>query len=424
MERRFELRLDDLLADSQVAPCIPRGMLDRLERFVEPFAALLNGEERQRHTWEYVAGLVSDVPEKNVEAIAYHHDQDRQALQKFIGQLPWDHRPLMGELARQIGAELGETDGVLVFDPSAFAKRGKHSVGVARQWCGRLGKIENCQVGIYLAYVAHQDHALVDTRLYLPEEWAKDRTRRKATGVPREVAFRTRHALALEMLAEHGSLLPHAWVAGDDEMGRSSRFRRDLRDLGEHYVLAVPSNTTIRDLDAPPPPYRGRGPHPKVPFVRVDRWCTALPEDAWTTIHVRNGDKGPLVVQCVKARVLAKTERRPMEYEEVLLVIRERQQDGTMKHDYHLCHAPPETPLAELVRAGNAEHRVEECLKRAKSNAGLAEYQVRNWIGWHHHQTLALMATWFLTLETQRGKKIHAGDHCAADCDADCLAAA
>jgi SRSO17 transposase len=424
MERRFEARLEELLAGAEVDPRIPRGMLNRLERFAEPFAALLKEDEQQRHTWEYVAGLVSDVKRKNVEAIAYHHDQGRQALQKFIGQVPWDDRPLVGELARQIGAELGEPHGVLVFDPSGFVKRGKSSVGVGRQWCGRLGKLENCQVGIYLGYVSRQEHALVDTRLYLPESWAKDRQRRETAGVPREGRFRTRHELALEMLTEHGGVLPHAWIAGDDEMGRSSRFRRDLQALGERYVLAVPSNTTIRDLDAPPPPYQGRGPHPKSPFVQVGRWSAALPEEAWKTIHLRDGEKGPLVVQCVKARALAKTERRQMDYEEVLLVVRERQQDGTMKHDYCLSNAPFETPLEELARVANAEHRIEECLKRAKSDAGLAQYQVRNWLGWHHHQTLALIATWFLTLETRRGEKIHAGDHGIADCHAPCLAAA
>src|SRR3990170_2785519 len=135
-------------------------------------------------------------------------------------------RPLIGELARQVGAELGESDGVLVFDPSAFKKQGKESVGVARQWCGRLGKIDNCQVGVYLGYVSRKEHALVDARLYLNQEWAKDKRRRKKCGVPREIRFRTRHALSLEMLAEHGKTLPHAWISGDDEMGRSSRQSR------------------------------------------------------------------------------------------------------------------------------------------------------------------------------------------------------
>ena len=140
MERRFQLRLEELLEDAVLDPRIPRGMLDRLERFVEPFAAILESTEQQRHLWEYVVGLFSDVKRKSAETIAYFHDQDRQALQKFIGQSLWDDGLLIRELSRQVGVELGEPDGVLVFDPSGFKKQGKESVGVARQWCGPSGK--------------------------------------------------------------------------------------------------------------------------------------------------------------------------------------------------------------------------------------------------------------------------------------------
>lgn len=409
MERRFEVRLEELLDDAVLDSRIPNGMLDRLERFVEPFAARLTSSEQREHVEEYVAGLCSDVKRKSSETIAYLHDQERHAIQKFIGQSPWDDRGLIGELAQQVGKALGEPDGVLVFDPSAFKKQGKDSVGVARQWCGRLGKIDNCQVAVYLGYVSRKEHVLVDTRLYLNQEWAKDKKRRKKCGVPREIRFRTRHALALEMLAEHGRILPHAWIAGDDEMGRSSAFRRDLRASGERYVLAVPSNTLVRDLEASPPEYSGRGRRPQVPYVRVDRWCEALSESAWTTIDVRDGAKGPLLVQAVKRRVQAKSDRRRNGPEEVLMVVREEQSDGTMKHDYHLSNGAPETTLAEFVRVVKAEHRIEECLERAKSDAGLAQYQVRNWRGWHHHQTLSLLAAWFLTQEDMRGKKIHSG---------------
>jgi len=411
MERRFELRLEGLLEDAVLDRRIPEGILDRLERFVEPFAARLMGSQQRKHVWEYVAGLFSDVKRKSAETIAYFHDQDRQGLQKFVGQMPWDDRPLVGELARQVGAVLGEADGVLVFDPSAFKKQGKESVGVARQWCGRLGKLDNCQVGVYLGYVSRKEHALVDVRLYLNQEWAKDTKRRKKCGVPREIRFRTRHELALEMLAEQGTVLPHGWIAGDDEMGRSSAFRRELRVLEERYLLAVPSNTLVRDLEAEPPAYGGRGRHPQVPFARADRCCVALPKDAWTTIDVRDGEKGPLIVQGVKTRVQAKTDRRRNGPEETLVILREEQADGTMKHDYYLSNGSPETVLAEFARVAKAEHRIEECLERAKSEAGMAQYQVRNWIGWHHHQTLSLLAVWFLTQEERRGKKIHPGPH-------------
>ena len=404
MDRRFRIRLDELLNDAVVPVNLVRGLMPRLESFMVPFVAALQSAEQKTNARQYVSGLLSDLESKDAESIAYLHDRGRQGLQRFMGQAEWDQRPLLAELARQVGAELGEADGVLVFDPSAFAKKGTESVGVQRQWCGRLGKVENCQVGIYLGYVSRVDHALVDVRLYLPKEWAERKRRRQKAGVPEDVRFCTRHELMLDMLDERGPLLPHAWIAGDDELGRSSWFRQELRARNECYLLAVPSNTLIRDLTAPDPPYTGHGRRPQVPFTRVDRWCAALSEEVWQTIDVRDGEKGPLVVQAVRKLVQARTEGQPSDVTEFLVVFRERQADGTWKHDYLLSCAPLTTPLAEFARVFKAEHRIEECLKRAKGEAGLADYQVRTWEGWHHHQALSLIATWFLTQETRRGK--------------------
>jgi hypothetical protein len=154
-----------------------------------------------------------------------------------------------------------------------------------------------------MAYISRKGHAIVDTRLYIPEEWAKDRGRREEAGVPKSIKFQTRHELALEMLAECGGRLPHCWVAGDDEMGRPSGFRQELREGNHRYLLAVPSNLLIRDHEVAPPEYSGRGPHPKVPFARLDRWCVALPEGAWTRIEVRDGAKGPLVIEAVTSMI-------------------------------------------------------------------------------------------------------------------------
>lgn len=419
MERRFAVRRDQLLSDAEVDPRIPRGVVARLERFLDPFVELLRRSEQGGHARTYAAGLLSDLEDKNVESIAYLHDQRREPLQQFIGQSPWDHRPWLAELARQVGQELGEADGVLVLDPSAFPKKGPESVGVQRQWCGRLGKIDNCQVGVYLAYVGSGEHALIDMRLYLPKEWAGDRKRRQKAGVPKGVRFRTRHELALEMLDERGPLLPHAWIAGDDEMGRCSWFRGQLRSRGERYLLAVPSNTSVRDLLAPDPPYAGHGRRPRRPFTRADHWCAGVAEGAWRTIEVRAGEKGPVRVQAVWTLVQARTEGRASDVAEVLVVFRERQGDGSWKHDYLLSNAPPATPLAEYARVFKAEHRIEECLQRAKGEVGLADYEVRTWRGWHHHQALALVATWFLTVEARRGKKMDAGVDGSAGADAD-----
>jgi SRSO17 transposase len=405
MERRFQIRLDELRNDAEVRPSLLNGVLPRLDSFLQPFVQVLSSPEQRTNAQHYVQGLLSDLDSKDAESIAYLHDRDRQGMQKFMGQAEWGHRPLVTELARQIGAELGEPDGVLVFDPSAFPKKGTESVGVQRQWCGRLGKIENCQVGVYLGYVSRIDHALVDFRLFLPKEWAKRKRRRAKAGVPKEVRFQTRHELMLEMLDEHGAMLPHTWIAGDDELGRSSWFREQLRQRDERYLLAVPSNTLVRDLKAPEPPPSSRGGRRrKSPFVRVERWRAELPESAWQTMEVRAGEKGPLVVQAAWTLVQARHEGRVSDVMEILVVFREQQSDGAWKHDYLLSNAWVTTPLKEFARVFKAEHRIEECIQRAKGEAGLADYQVRTWEGWHHHQTLALLATWFLTKETRRGK--------------------
>jgi len=413
MERRFQARLDELHRNAHVPPGLFCGLTPRLNTFLRPFVAALTRGEQRGNAGQYVRGLLSNLGAKTAEAIAYLHDRDRQGLQKFVGQSPWDHRPLLAELARQVGAELGEPDAVLAFDPSSFAKKGDRSVGVQRQWCGRLGKLENCQVGVYLAYVSRRDHALVDTRLYLPREWTRKKKRMFEAGVPSETRFRTRHELAPDMLDEHGPTLPHGWVAGDDEMGRSSWFRQQLQSRGERYLLAVPSNTSVRDLSAEVPD-AGWGRRPKAPFVRADRWAAGLPAGAWEAVEVRDAEKGPLSVQAVRAAVQARADNRASKVAEVLVVFRERQPDGSWKHDYLLSNATNETPVSEFARVFNAEHRVEEALKRAKGAAGLADYQVRTWGGWHHHQALSLVAAWFLTQETRRGKKADPGPDGAA----------
>jgi SRSO17 transposase len=409
MERRYQARLDELLDDAEVRPGLLRGLLGRLETFLEPFVRSLCCAEQRTNAQHYLSGLLSDLESKDAESIAYLHDRERQGLQKFIGQAPWDHRPLIKELARQVGQRLGQTDGVLVFDPSAFVKQGKKSVGVKRQWCGRLGKVENCQVGVYLGYVSHRGHALVDFRLFLPEEWARDRQRRKEAGVPKDVRFATRHELALAMLDEQGPLLPHRWVAGDDEMGRSAWFRQQLRRRGERYLLAVPSNTLVRDLVPPDPAYSGHGRRPKVPFVRAGEWRAALAEEDWQTVEVRDGEKGPLLTQVAWTLVQAKCEGKVSDVAESLLVFREQQSDGSWKHDYLLSNEIAPNPPVEMSWVYKAEHRIEECIKAAKSEAGLADYQVRTWEGWHHHQCLSLLATWFLCEEARRGKNPDAG---------------
>jgi SRSO17 transposase len=417
METDFAKRKQELLDECTVAPQVFEQVMPRLEQFMEPFVEPFVRRQQVEHALTFVQGLLSDVEKKNVESIAYRFGEDRMPLQWFVGVSDWNDEALRDVLIKQVGQQLGCADGVIVFDPSAFPKSGKESVGVARQWCGRLGKIDNCQVAVYMGYVSAKEHALVDMRLYMPKEWTKDKARREKAGVPKNVRYRTRHQLCLEMLERNGAKLPHSWIAGDDEMGRPYAFRRRLDRFGERYLLAVPSNTLIRDMEIDAPLYPGWGRPPKRPWQRVDQWIASLEKTAWTTIDVRDGSKGPLVVEIVKRQVRGRNHRRQEGHPEILVVVRYRDRDNrrVVKTDYYLSNAAAETELAEFARVAKAEHRVEECIQRAKSEAGLADYEVRNWKGWHHHQTLSLLATWFLVTEARRGKKMDTGDYRAAN---------
>jgi SRSO17 transposase len=185
-------RREELLSDCIVSPDVFNPMIDRLAAFVVPYQQALETEAAQRNLHRYLQGLLSHLPSKNAEDIATFVDVQRQVIQEFMGTAPWDHRPLIEVLVPQVVHQLGQPDGIIAFDPSSFPKRGTHSVGVKRQWCGHRGKVDNCQVGVFMGYVSEDDHALLDFRLSLPQEWAHDEPRRHACHVPLEVRYHTR----------------------------------------------------------------------------------------------------------------------------------------------------------------------------------------------------------------------------------------
>jgi len=421
-------RQAELLSDCIVSPDVFNPMMDRLRTFVVPYQQALETEAGQRNVYLYLQGLLSHLPRKNAEAIATLVDVERLVMQNFLGTAPWDHRPLVTVLVGEVVEQLGESDGIIAFDPSSFPKRGSHSVGVKRQWCGHRGKVDNCQVGVFMGYVSHHDHALLDFRLSLPEEWARDEQRRQECHVPPEVRYHTRHEQCLEMLDAWGEQVPHGWVTGDDELGRHTRFRHDLRERGERSVLGVPCNTTMRDLEAPLPEYAGRGRRPKAPWQSVTEWRKSLLADAWTHLTVRDGEKGPVEIEMVKRRVQTRIERKCTGPEEWLVVTRRpladdrplepqasrdaMDQDAGYRYQYYLtptCVSKmelAEPSLAELARVIKAGACIEASFKRGKGEVGMDEYQVRTWQGWHHHMALSLMAVWFLIGETHRGQQL------------------
>ena len=396
-------RQEVLRRDCIVSPDVFSPMVDRLDEFVVPYQQALEAEAGQPHVHRYLAGLLSHLNRKNAETIAALVDIERQVIQDFIGTVPWDHRPLINVLVRQVAERLGEPDGIIAFDPSSFPKRGTHSVGVKRQWCGHRGKVDNCQVGVYMGYVSRHDHALLDFRLSLPEEWARDEQRREECHVPEAVSYRTRLEQCLEMLDMWGAQVPHGWVTGDDELGRHTRFRHDLRERGERYVLGVPCTTTMRDLEAPLPAYQGRGRRPKAPWQSVTDWRKSLNSNAWRRLTVRDGEKGPVAIEMVTRRVQTRLERKRTGPDEWLVVTRCPPSDArtlepqvapdateqSARYRYRYYFSPTEVStaelaapsLAELARVIKAGACIEASFKRGKDEAGMDEYQVRTCSG-------------------------------------------
>jgi SRSO17 transposase len=428
MTSAWAQRQEELLSDCIVFPDVFNPIVERLSEFVVPYQQALETEASQRDVHLYLAGLLSHLPRKNAEEIATLVDVERLVIQDFIGTAPWDHRPLVTVLVGQVVSRLGEPDGIIAFDPSSFPKRGTHSVGVKRQWCGHRGKVDNCQVGVFMGYVSRQDHALLDFRLSLPEDWARDEQRRQECHVPKEVRYQTRHDQCLEMLEAWGDQVPHGWVTGDDELGRHTGFRKELRERGERYVLGVPCNTMIRDLEAPLPVYQGRGRRPKAPWQSVSAWRKSLDSQGWARLTVRDGEKGPVGTQMIKRCVQTRLDRKRTGPEEWLVVTRrllsdDRTSEGksspdATEHDGHYGYRYYLTPtgvsegeleepsLSELARVIKGGLCMEASFKRGKSEAGMDEYQVRTWQGWHHHMALSLISVWFLIGETHRGQQL------------------
>ena len=407
MKDRYRMRRRQIEQDAKIDKKDAAGMRARLDRFLSPFFEHLPRSESRRNAALMVQGLLSDLKRKNTESIAYRFGQKARALQLFVGTNGWDHQVILDRLAQQAAKLYGEEDGILAFDPSGFEKEGKKSAGVARQYLGRFGKVDNGQVGTFLAYVTRKEHVLVNGKLFLPQEWNDDPARCEKAHIPKKEYEKhlTRHAHCLMMLDHQGQWLPHEWITGDDELGRSAWFRRKLRNRNEKYVLAVPCDTNIRDKDLAPE-YKGRGAVPKGRFYRVDDWKDFVSDDEWIDIDIRDGEKHPLKMRLAFCRVMARTEigKKGSGDEEWLIVV-ERPETSGVKYDYYFSNAPWTTTASEFARVVLASHRVEDCFRRAKNECGLAEYEVQSWPGWHHHMALALLATFFLTKETLRSKK-------------------
>jgi SRSO17 transposase len=398
---------------------------DFLERFAPHMVDDKRTASRHERLDAYLRGLLLDAEStKTAEAIALkvHGDPSQVRMtQVFLGQSAWPDAPLRQELVLWVDQELGSDQGTLIVDECGFPKCGNKSVGVARQYCGATGKIDNCQNGVFLAYASAAGHTLLDERLYLPEDWANDAERRHEAGVPDNVVFRTKPELALELIRSVGPQVRHGWVTFDEGYGKDPGFLSGLEELDERYIGEVPKSCRgwLRrpKVDEPKPSQLGRRrvkarvaagqPKPQT----AEEIAAALPPSAWKRLSFRQGSKGTQQAQFARVRIVVERDNLPGP--ELWLVI-ERSCDQSPYIKYYLSNAAPDCPLLEMVQAGHNRWPVEDCFLRGKQEVGLDDYEVRGWRGWHHHMTLAMLALWFLVLQKRRLGEKNRDGHDAA----------
>jgi len=383
--------------------CIAKELTKYMEQFVPAFERI----EQVKYSQAYVQGLLSNVMRKNVEQMALGLGEKVRNLQYFVGQSPWMAEPVITIHQGLIGATLGEQDGVALIDESSTVKQGKESVGVARQYCGSVGKIANGQVGVYLGYASRKGYSLVEGQLFMPEGWFDEEQaeRRQACNVPEDMRFKTKPEIGLELLqtAQKRGNLPFSWVAADELYGDSPAFRDGVDALGKWYFTEIKSTSPIW-RNRPRvyiPKWKGHGRRPtrlRLRYasqhpVQVKDVVKNIPKQDWIQAIIKEGSKGPIACKFACLRVIESRGNLPAA--ELWLIIRRNLEDPSIIK-YYFSNAPIDTPLNEFVRISGMRWSIETIFEEAKGEVGFDHYEMRSWLGWHHHMLLVALAHHFL----------------------------
>jgi len=353
-----------------------------LSAFKERLAPVFRRRELKETGAAFLDGLLSGIERKTGWLMAEQAGLERPyRMQALLGRSRWDAEALRDAVRSYVVEALVDPDGVLVVDETGFLKKGDQSVGVARQYSGTAGRIENCQVGVFLAYASRFGQALIDRRLYLPEAWTKNAARRTKAQVPEEIAFATKIEIAREMIAAAlDAGVPCRWVLADALYGGDYRLRRMLEEHRQPYVLAVRSNHHLRFID-------------QEGFVETDPKTIAedLPAEAWTRLAAGEGAKGLRLYHWARIALPWSADKG---FERWLMIRRSCKEPGKLA--YYLVFAAEDTAFAELAGAAGLRWTIEECFERAKDDLGLDHCEARSWHGWHRHMSLVMAAAAFL----------------------------
>jgi len=397
-------------------------LLDEVKAYHAVYSPLFQRREQGDRSQEYLYGLLDPgIKNKAIEpmVLALHGDDPNaiRGMQHFVSEGAWQDLTILRQHWHEVSLDLGEDDGVFTLDGSDFPKNGQESVGVKRQYCGELGKVANCQAGVFVGYASRKGYTLLHRALYLPKGWAQDPAyaeQRETCGVPDTLEFQTKPQLGVAMLAEivAAGNLPGRWVTCDEAFGCSTSFLDQVAELDLWYYAEVPV-TTPAWRERPRthvPAWSGRGPKPTrqqlVPgepaFQEIQQLAKTLTATDWSRYTIKEGSQGPLVADFAFLRVLAVRDDLPGP--EVWLILRRAVTTGELKA--YLSNASADTSHATLVRISGMRWPIETAFEDGKQLVGLGDYQVRSWTGWHHHMTLCILAHFFLVrLRVRLGDK-------------------
>lgn len=394
-----------------LAPRDVSGLEQKLEAYHRTFAGLFKRQEQRHWAHKYLEGQMLELERKAIEPMAHALDEGNvQAMQQFISAGAWSDTEVLAVHQAEVAATLGRPDAVLILDGCDFPKQGDDSVGVARQHCGPLGKIANCQASVVLAYASEAGHTLLDRRLYLPKEWFDEahQARWHKCGIPTDLTFHTKPELGWAMVEAvlQRKEVPWQWVAMDEGFGRATHLLNHIHAANKYFFAEIACDTRAwrhRPKVVPPgaPPPTGRPPTlqhlaadaPRA--QRVDQLARALPRKQWQRCVIHEGTKGPMVVEIAALRVVMVAEGLPGR-EEWFVIRRPLGKDSSTVWKYYRCNAPKQTPFKTLARLTGWRWPVETTIEECKGELGLDHYEVRGWLGWHHHTTMTLLAHHFL----------------------------
>lgn len=381
----------------ELTPADVADLADTLRPYHAIYGAFFSRSESRAWAERYLHGLLSPLERKSVEPIVIAQlgasEKAVRGMQQFLTDSTWDDAAILRRHWQEVAVDLDDAEGMLIVDGSDFPKKGTHSVGVKRQYCGQLGKIANCQAGVFLAYASSHGTTLLDRRLYLPREWVEDAAfaeRRTKGRLPTDVTFQTKNELALVMVQAvvASQALRCRWFLADEAFGRDTRLLDAIADLGLWYLVEVPLDTAIWQDDAT------AATTPQALFSRPSA-------TAWTRHVLGDGTKGRRIADAVVQRVRAQRDGQPGP--EIWLILRRDPETGEQKA--FVSNAPASVTSTRLVALSGMRWPIEQIFEVAKQQLGMGDYEVRSWPGWHHHMTLVILAHFFLVRLQRRLKK-------------------